>query len=386
MQLHDVLSLEDFERKAHQILPRPLFAYVSGHSEEGQSYRANRAAFADLELVSRVLVDVTRRDTSSHLLGHRYNGPFGIAPMGLCALSAYEGDLVMARAAHEANTLFVLSGSSLTPLEAVAAACPTMWFQAYFGRDTGERRRLMERVRAAGVQTLVITVDTPVAANRENNLRAGFSSPLRPSARLAWQGLSHPRWLLGTLLRTVMKSGMPHFENTGGGRGAPAFSSKVSRDFSERGCLSWTDIDEIRRQWPDQLVLKGILSVRDARMAQAAGVDAIVLSNHGGRQLDGAAPALRVLEPIVQTCGPMPVLIDGGVRRGTDVLKALALGATHVLVGRPFCFAAVTAGERGVAHAIELLASEVSRDMALLGLCSLRELDGDVLLRAGGKA
>jgi L-lactate dehydrogenase (cytochrome) len=234
----------------------------------------------------------------------------------------------------------------------------------------------------AGFCTLVVTVDIPISANRENNIRTGFSTPLRPSLRLAWDGLVRPRWMVSTFVRTLLRHGMPHFENSFATRGAPIVSSTVLRDFSARDHLSWRHIEAIRRRWKGPLVVKGLLSVEDALQAQRAGADGVVLSNHGGRQLDGAVSPMRVLEDVVAAVGPSyPVLVDGGFRRGSDVLKAIALGARLVLVGRPFNYAAAVAGEAGVLHAITLLREEVDRNLAMLGATSCSELGPQHLVR-----
>jgi L-lactate dehydrogenase (cytochrome) len=193
--------------------------------------------------------------------------------------------------------------------------------------------------------------------------------------RLAWDGVTHPRWLVGTFLRTLLRHGMPHFENNYAKRGAPILSPSVLRDFSDRGHLNWKHFDLIRSLWKGRLVVKGILNPRDARIARDAGADGIIVSNHGGRQLDGAISPLRALPGVVAACGEIPVMLDGGVRRGTDVLIALALGAKMVFVGRPFGYAAAVGSEAGVRHAIGLLSSEVSRNMAMLGINRLDELD-----------
>jgi L-lactate dehydrogenase (cytochrome) len=213
-----------------------------------------------------------------------------------------------------------------------------------------------------------------MAGNRENNIRAGFSTPLRPTPRLAWDGITHPRWLFGTFLATILRHGMPHFENNYATRGAPILSPTVMRDFSDRGNLNWGHFDLIRRMWKGPLVAKGVLDRADARIAIDRGADAIIVSNHGGRQLDGAIAPLRVLPEIVEECGDVPVIMDSGIRRGTDVLKALALGAKFVFLGRPFGYAASVGGEAGVHHAIRILAAEIDRDMAMLGIRSLAEL------------
>jgi L-lactate dehydrogenase (cytochrome) len=382
-RLGHILSLDDFERAARRHLPKPIFAYISGAVERNASLRANAASFEQYEFVPRMLVDMSRRTTAATLMGKRWSAPFGIAPMGISALSAYRGDLVLTQAAAAENVPMIMSGSSLIRLEEIVAANPDAWFQAYLPGDEPNMLALIQRVKSAGFRTLVITVDSSIASNRENNIRAGFSTPLRPSLSLAWQGLTHPRWTLGTFLRTIAQHGMPHFENNFARRGAPILSANVQRDFSDRGHLNWDHMRMIRRMWPGQLVIKGILDVRDARFAVDLGADGIIVSNHGGRQLDGTVAPLKVLPGIVAACPEVPVMIDSGFRRGTDVLKALALGAKFVFIGRPFNYAASVAGEPGVRRAITLLREEVSRNMAMLGVNQLSELDASYLLKAG---
>jgi L-lactate dehydrogenase (cytochrome) len=385
--LDAILSLQDFEAAARRHLPRPLFAYISGGAEDNASLRGNRDAFAEWGFVTRVLRNVSRRSQCVELLGRRYASPFGIAPMGISALSACRGDLVQARAAAKANVPMIMSGSSLIRLEDVVAAAPDTWFQAYLPGEPAKIEALVERVARANVRTLVVTVDTAVLANRENNIRAGFSTPLKPSLRLAWEGASHPRWLFGTFLKTLRKHGMPHFENSSATRGAPILSSRAVRDFGAKDHLNWEHIAQIRRQWKGQLVIKGLMSAGDARIAREHGADGVILSNHGGRQLDGTVSPLRVLPQAVAAVGPgFPVMLDSGIRRGTDVLKALALGASFVFVGRPFNYAAAVGGEAGVSHAIGILAAEVQRDLGLLGLNAVSELGPAQLMPASARA
>ena len=277
----------------------------------------------------------------------------------------------------------ILSGTSLIPLEAVIAEAPGTWFQAYLPGDPAKIDALIERARRAGFETLVLTVDIPVSANRENNVRTGFSTPLKPSLRLALDGLARPRWLAGTFVRTLLAHGMPHFENSFATRGAPIVSASVLRDFTARDHLSWEHVARIRRQWPGTLVIKGILHPRDAALARQHGADGIIVSNHGARQLDGAISPLRALPGVVAQAGAMTVMMDSGVRRGGDVLKALALGARCVFVGRPFNYAAAVGGQQGVAHAIGLLRAEVDRNMAMLGINRLDEMDASLICREG---
>lgn len=366
-KLASFLALKDFETAARKLLPRPIFGYVAGAAEDNESYQANATAFEDLDLVPHSLVDVSQRTQATTLFGRTYEAPFGIAPMGLSALSAYRGDIVQARAATKAGIPMVLSGSSLIRMEEVLASAPGTWFQAYLPGETGRIDALLDRAHNTGFRELVVTIDIPVAGNRENNIRTGFSTPLRPSLGLAVDGLTHPRWLLGTFGRTLLRHGMPHFENSFAERGAPILSSTVLRDFTARDHFNWDHIRHIRKRWNGPLIIKGILAPSDAQIAQSIGVDALIISNHGGRQLDGAIAPLRILPEIVAAT-TLPVMIDSGFRRGSHILKALALGASFVFVGRPFNYAASLAGEAGVTHAITLLKAEVDRDMAMLGV------------------
>lgn len=374
--LRSILSLADFEDAARRHLPRPLFGYICGASEDGTSLAENRRAFQRFRFLPRVLADVSRRTQSVSIFGHTYASPFGIAPVGISAISAYRGDIVMARAARDENTPAIMSGASLISMEDVHDAAPGTWFQAYIPGEPSRIDALIDRVGRAGFSTLVITVDTPVWANRENNVRAGFSMPVRPSMRLAVDGLVRPRWLAGTFLRTLVKHGMPHFENGSETRGAPMLSVAAVREASGRDHLTWKHIERVRQRWPGNLVIKGILHGADARRAVEAGVDGVIVSNHGGRQLDGAVDPLTVLPDIADAVGSrMVVMMDSGIRRGGDVLKALALGARMVFLGRPFMYAAAVGGAEGVTHAIKLLRSEVDRDMAMLGVCTVAEID-----------
>jgi L-lactate dehydrogenase (cytochrome) len=376
-----VLCLPDLDAAAQAHLPRPIWAYVSGGVEDNVSLHANRAEWEALRLVPRLLRDVSNRDAGVELFGRHYGQPFGIAPMGLAALSGFEADLAMARAAEAAGIPFILSGSSLVRMEEVVAAAPSAWFQAYLPGQPERIDALLDRVQAAGFKHLVITVDLPVQANRENLVRAGFSIPLRPSGALLLDGLSRPAWLFGTLARTLLRRGMPHFENLLAERNAPVFSRHVLRDFSGREHLDWSHLRAIRARWDGLLLVKGLLSADDARLAHDAGVDGLIVSNHGGRQLDSAITALAALPAIREAVPNMVLLLDGGIRRGTDVVKALALGANAVLVGRPFNYAAALGGQAGVAAAIDILATEFSRDMALIGVSNPAQLDASFVGR-----
>ena len=375
MTLRRILSLADFELAARRHLPRPILGYAAGGAEDNIALRAAADAYRQWAFVPRILVDVSQRSQQVELFGQTYASPIGIAPMGISALIAYQGDLALARAAEAANIPMIVSSTALTRLEDVRAAAPrSTWFQAYLPGDPAKIDAMVQRVKSAGYRTLVLTVDVATLPSRENNIRAGFTMPLRPSFRLAWDGIVRPRWTIGTLLRTLLKSGMPHFENSSAVRGVPIFSGAAVREFGSRDTLSWAHVDQIRRMWNGELVLKGVLSAEDARIAADRGVDGVIVSSHGGRQLDASIAPLHALPAIVRAKGAMKVMIDSGIRRGNDVLKAIALGADFVFIGRPFIYAASVGGQAGVAHAIRLLAHEIQQDMALIGVSSLREL------------
>jgi L-lactate dehydrogenase (cytochrome) len=377
--LQKILSLQDFERAARSRLPKSVFGFVAGGAEESQSLRANREAFETFAFRPRVLVDTSQRSQSALLFGKRYAMSSGIAPMGAACLCRFEADLALARAASAEEVPFILSGASSVPLERVIAEAPGTWYQAYISADRERIARLLDRIRAAGYEVLVITVDVPVAANRENNLRNGFTMPLSLNMQLALDGLAHPRWLAGTLARTLLCGGIPRFENMGPERGEVIISGPGGEFRARRDALCWDDLAWIRGVWKGRLVLKGILNAEDAHRARVEGVDGVIVSNHGGRQLDGAEATLSALPAIAAASGDMAVMIDGGIRRGTDVLKALALGAQFAFVGRPMLFGAAVAGEAGVRHALGILRQEIDRDLALLGCADIASVQRSLL-------
>ncbi|RFB81739.1 alpha-hydroxy-acid oxidizing enzyme [Rhizobium leguminosarum bv. trifolii] len=376
-----MLCLDDFEPKAKRHLPKPLYGYISGGSETNASLRKNVEAFQAYAFRPRILQDVSKRSMETTLFGQTYAAPFGIAPMGISALMAYRGDIVLAAGAAQVGIPMIMSGSSLIRLEEVIAAAPATWFQAYLPGEPERIDALVDRVAAAGFNTLLLTVDTATLPNRENNIRAGFSTPLRPSLALAWQGVSHPQWTIGTFLRTIARHGIPHFENSYATRGAPIIASNVTRDFGRRDHLNWSHLERIRNRWSGKLIVKGILHPGDAARAAETGADGVIVSNHGGRQLDGAISPLAALPEIVERLGDrIPVMIDGGFRRGTDIIKALALGARFVFVGRPFLYAAAVAGLPGVLRAADILKAELHSNMALLGVTTIEQVSRDHLV------
>ena len=294
--------------------------------------------------------------------------------MGASAMFGFEADLNFARAAKESNIPYLMSGSALVPMEKIAEANPDVWFQAYVDADRSSIGLLADRVWRSGIQNLVITVDVPVPGNRGTALRKGFEYPIRPNIALALDALFHPRWLVKTFLRTLLSSGLPHIENYGPKRGIPIISKEAPGRKHVRDGLDWEDMKWLRDQWKGRLMIKGVLSGEDANLANTIGLDGVFVSNHGGRQLDTAIPPLKVLAEIVAEKGEMVILFDSGVRRGTDVIKALALGADFVFSGRPFLYAAALGGQEGVSYVINLLADEIDRNLALLGCTTLDQL------------
>jgi L-lactate dehydrogenase (cytochrome) len=379
-RLRGILSLNDFERAARRYLPHSVFTFVQSGVEDEVTLRDNREAFRDYHLVPRVLVGVTHRSQKTTLFGHTYDSPFGVAPMGMESLVGYRGDMMIARSCAAHNIPFIQSGASLLRLEDIRAACPTAWFQAYIPQHFDDMAALMDRCRNAGFETLVVTVDLTAGSNRENTARAGFTSPFRPSWRMFWDGATHPRWAIGNFLWTIAAHGMPHFENLDGGRGAPIVSRTAIRDTGGRTGHDWAFLRRIRDYWRGKLVIKGLLDPRDVTLAVHTGVDGVIVSTHGGRQMDGAIPAFRALPACVQAAGDVPVMIDSGIRRGTDIIKCLALGAKFVFVGRPFNYAAAFGGEVGVQHAINLLRAEIRRDTGNMGFNSIGEITRDCIV------
>jgi len=382
-RLRNLLCLEDFEPAARGFLPRPIFGYISGGVETDASLRANRSAFDEYHFVPRVLVSTRGRTQKRALLGQTYDLPFGIPPMGGIMLAAYDGDAALARAAKDLNIPMIQSGASLTKLERLRQINSSAWFQAYLPGEAAIITPLVERAQNAGFGTLVLTVDVQVSANRENNVRNGYTSPLKPTVRLAWDGAVRPRWFFGTFLRTLMNHGMPHLENMGFER-TPILSGTIERPQTARDGLAWEHLELMRKLWKGKLVLKGVLAREDIRMARESGVDGVMVSNHGGRQLDYTVSPLRMLPMAVAEAGGMAIMLDSGVRRGTDVLKALALGADYVFIGRPFLYAAALGGEEGVRHAVGLLRNEIDRDMAMLGISELGQLKREMLVPSTG--
>jgi L-lactate dehydrogenase (cytochrome) len=381
MGLEAALSIADLERRARRRLPPSIFNYISGGAGDHRSLDGNRAAFARWRFLPRPLVDVSQRSQSVEIFGVVYRSPVGVAPMGIASLCALDGDVALAKAAAASGAPSVLSAASTAPLERVMREAPGTWFQAYLPANREVIGAMLERLKRAEVGVLVMTVDVQVAATRENELRNGFSIPLRFTPRLMAGGLIRPRWMAETFARTLLRQGVPHFENYSATRGTAIITTAKGDHRAGRAAMTWDDIRWIRDRWPGRLAIKGILRPEDAAKAAEIGCDGVVVSNHGGRQLDGALPPLDALAAVAAAAPGLTVMLDGGVRRGTDVLKALALGAACVFVGRPAMYGLAVGGEAGVRHALDLIRREIDVDLALLGCPDVARLDSTYLAR-----
>jgi L-lactate dehydrogenase (cytochrome) len=373
-------SIDELRRLARKALPRVCFDFIEGGAEDELTVALNRRAFERMTLRPRHLVDVDARDQRTVVCGTELSTPVLLGPVGMPRIVSRNADVDAARAAGSAGTVYVVPTGSTVPLEDVAAAATgPLWFQLYLWKSQAVYEELVQRAGQHGYNALVITVDVPVSSKRERDLRNGFTLPLHLSLADRAEALRHPKWI-----REYLTGPEITFANLAGlGRSdkAEALSDMVNRELNNPGA-TWDDLSRLRDLWRGPLLVKGTLTEEDARRAVAAGVDGIIVSNHGGRQLDTAPATLAVLEEVVAAAGPgVDCLLDGGIRRGSDVIKAVALGAKAVLIGRPYMWGLAAGGEPGARRAIEILRHEIDLCLTLIGRRSLAELDPSVVRR-----
>ena len=373
-----ITNVEDLRMLARRKIPKALFDYVDRGSYDELTYGTNRSDLKAIRFRQRVLIDADNRSLATTMLGEKVSMPVAIAPTGLTGLLHGNGEMVAARAAEKAGIRFTLSTMSICSIEDVREATTApFWFQLYVFRDRGFSESVIERARLAGCTALFVTVDLPLRGQRHADIKNGLEVPPRLTARNAFDIATKPGWALSVLMGKRKSFGNidAYLKQKGGVWGAGRWAND-NFDAS----LSWRDVAWVRKLWPGKLVLKGILDADDARKAADLGADAIVVSNHGGRQLDGAPSTVVALPKIAETIGDrIEVLFDGGVRSGQDVLKALALGARGCLIGRAYLYGLAAMGEAGVTKTIDMLADELRVSMSLTGVQNIGEVTRDIL-------
>jgi isopentenyl diphosphate isomerase/L-lactate dehydrogenase-like FMN-dependent dehydrogenase len=370
------VNVSDYREIAKRKLPRGLFEFIDRGSEDEVALANNRQAFDHIKLAPRVFVDVSQRSQTIELFGETQQMPLVIAPTGAAGLLHYRGEIALAKAATAAGIPLALSIGSITAMEDLVRCGGQRWFQIYIWPDREQTFRLVERAKAAGFLGLVVTVDAPVAANREYNIHNDFTVPFRFSATNVIDMALAPRWLLSVIGRYMITGGIPQHENF-----PPELKHAIAAMADRQvrtplsDSLTWNDLRSLRDQWPGKLIVKGVLNATDAALAVDHGADAVIVSNHGGRNLDSAMAPIDVLPQIAAAIGTRgTVLIDSGFRRGSDVVKALALGAKAVLIGRPTLYGVTVGGEAGATDVLGIFRKEIDRMLAFLGCKSVAEL------------
>ncbi len=376
-------NIADLREAARRRLPKGVFQYMDLGTEDLIALRNNRAFLEQTKLLNQVLVDVSAIDTSTEIFGKKINLPMAIAPTGIAGLAWYEGELELAKAAAKAGIPFTLATGSNTSMEKIAAeAGGRLWFQLYMWRDKQMSYEVVKRAAAAGYEALIWTVDIGLGANREHNKRNGFNTPYRLNMKSAVDMLTHPEWMATVMGRYMATTGMPKHANY-----PPQYRESITGKASVAKALradqvSFDDIDRLRDVWPGKLIIKGIMRPDDAEKCVARGVDGVVVSNHGGRNMDSAPSTLDVLPGIVRAVGnKTDVIVDSGVRRGSDLVKCLALGAKMALTGRATLYGIGAGGQAGADKALAILKDELRRTMSYVGRPNISDIDSDVLWR-----
>jgi (S)-mandelate dehydrogenase len=387
MNIQSVVNLEDMRVLARRKLPRIAFDFIEGGVDDELCLKRNREAFTRHRLVPRYLRDVSQRDQSVVLFGHSYASPIGISPTGLAGLFRPDADLMLAAAAREANVPFLLSSASNAALEDVAAVAPdNVWFQMYCTSDERINADLVRRARKAKGRVLVVSVDVPVNSNRERNRRNGFSRPFRMTPGVVLEALGHPAWVL----RYLRTGGIPMMRNWKPYASEGASAAQVADMYgtlTPAPMVNWEHLRRIRDEWPGTFVIKGLLHPDDASEAVRLGADGLVVSNHGGRQLDAAPSPLEMLPAIrAAVSDRVELILDSGVRRGSDVVIARCLGASSAIFGRPTLYAVAAGGQPGALRALQIVRSEIDIVLAQIGCKAFEELDSSYLWPAAGQS
>jgi L-lactate dehydrogenase (cytochrome) len=369
-QSRNIYSTEDARRLAKRRLPRLIFDFIEGAAGREVGAIRNVSQFDDIMLQPRVMEDVSKCSLKTTLLGQTYKVPFGIAPMGMCNLTHPKADASLASTAKSMEFPLCLSSAASTSMEDMARmAGSRAWFQLYFGASVEASLSMVERALNAGYETLVLTVDVPQVSRRVRDLRNGFTVPFEMTPRAFLDFVTHPQWSLGTLA-----AGTPRPMNFTDSNGSNTFDREANRSGAD-----WSFLKVLRDKWPGKLIVKGVTSAVDAHRIRGLGADAIYVSNHGGRQLDSAPPAIRLLPLIRAAVGPnFPLLFDSGIRNGEDIVKALALGADFVMIGRPALFALGAEGANGLNALLNCFATDIGVVMAQLGVTSIGQLGPNV--------
>lgn len=373
-----VLEIADLKKLARRRVPKMFFDYADSGAWTESTYRANKSDFAKIKLRQRVLVDMTDRSLATTMIGQNVTMPVALSPTGLAGMQHADGEILAAQAAQEFGVPFTLSTMSICSIEDVAAATKKpFWFQLYVMKDRDFVRNLIERAKAAGCSALVLTLDLQILGQRHKDLRNGLSAPPKFTPKHIWQMMTRPQWCLG-MLATQRRTFRNIAGHAKGVSDLSSLSSWTAEQFDPK--LNWDDVEWIKKLWGGPLILKGILDEEDALMAAKTGADAIIVSNHGGRQLDGAPSSISMLPRIVDTVGDkMEIHLDGGIRSGQDVLKAVALGAKGTYIGRPFLYGLGAMGKAGVTKALEIIAREADVTMALCGKRRITDVDASIL-------
>jgi L-lactate dehydrogenase (cytochrome) len=374
-----ITCIEDLRRLAEKRVPRMFYDYADSGSWTESTYRANESDFQPIKLRQRVAVNMEGRSLRTKMVGQDVAMPVAIAPTGLTGMQHADGEILAARAAERFGVPFTLSTMSICSIEDIAAHTTSpFWFQVYMMRDRDFIVRLIERARAAKCSALMLTLDLQILGQRHKDLKNGLSAPPRPTIANMINLATKPRWCLG-MLGTKRRSFGNIVGHAKGVGDMSSLSSWTAEQFDP--ALSWADVEWVKKQWGGKLILKGIMDEEDARLAADSGADALIVSNHGGRQLDGAPSSIHALPGIVEAVGDrIEVWMDGGIRSGQDVLKAVALGAKGTLIGRPFLYGLGAMGEAGVSKCLELIANEMDISMAFCGHTDIRNVGRDVLI------